>query len=504
MSEIIKSGSGAEDPIPSTIAITAIGDTALRKDALGLSEVLFQSITAMAPAAAVATALSPAVSFAGASLPLAVLLATVACALIAACIGQLAIHIPSAGGMYTYISKAMGAKVGFLSAWTFLLAQPLLLPLVALIWGPYAEDLFKLLSGVDIPWYFWTILGNILVFALTYYGIKLSADASVILGAIEITIILALSFTMIFVSGGNNTLSVFTPVYSVDPSLGGWVGIFQGMIFAFLAFVGFETAAPLGEETHNPKRNIPRAVVYSAIGIGLLYALASYAGMIGWGISHIAGYPASVAPWADLGKRYWGVVGPIILSFAILNSAVGNGNAGINATTRVAYAMGRIGTLPSFFASLSRYRTPRFGIIFHTVMSLVVSIGCGLIFGVTNAFGLIGTVLTLGLVLLYIACCVAVFAYYRRERPQDFRIVQHVIVPLIPLIILLFVVVAQVYPVPPYPLNLALPILLVWIVIGVGYMFYLMRANPQALERGKDVYLKDLETEPVDLARTLL
>jgi len=102
---------------------------------------------------------------------------------------------------------------------------------------------------------------------------------------------------------------------------------------------------PLAEETHNPKHNIPRAVIYSAIAIGLLYTIASFAGVNGWGIPSIQGYVASAAPWADLGKKYWGVVGPIIVTFAIINSAVGNGNAGINATSRVAYAMGRIGTL---------------------------------------------------------------------------------------------------------------------------------------------------------------
>ena len=50
---------------------------------------------------------------------------------------------------------------------------------------------------------------------------------------------------------------------------------------AFLAFVGFEAAAPLGEETNNPKRNIPRAVVFSAIGVGLFYVLASYSSVMG-------------------------------------------------------------------------------------------------------------------------------------------------------------------------------------------------------------------------------
>src|SRR5438552_13361292 len=117
MSDLVKGSS------PTVSASTAEGIT-LRKDAIGMSEVLFQSITAMAPAAAVATALSPAVPFAGASLPLAVILAVITCVFIAACIGQLAIHIPSAGGMYTYISRSLGSRLGFMSAWTFLLAQP--------------------------------------------------------------------------------------------------------------------------------------------------------------------------------------------------------------------------------------------------------------------------------------------------------------------------------------------------------------------------------------------
>ncbi len=139
----------------------------LRKNAIGLPEVLFQSITSMAPATAVTAALTPAIAYAGASLPLAVLLATVACAFIAVNIGQLAIHIPSAGGLYTYISRSLGAKLGFLSAWVFLISQPLLLPFIALVWGPTVEDLIKSLTGVDIPWYIWIVLGSILLLVLT-------------------------------------------------------------------------------------------------------------------------------------------------------------------------------------------------------------------------------------------------------------------------------------------------------------------------------------------------
>ena len=485
-----------------TASIDARGTT-LRNDAIGLPGVLFQSITAMAPAAATATALSPAILFAGASLPLAVLLATVACAMIASSIGQLAIHIPSAGGMYTYISRSLGARLGFMSAWIYLIAQPLLLPLVALIWGVYTETLIQTLTGIDIPWWVYTILGNIGVFALTYYGIKLSARASMLLGAIEIVIILALSITMIVTVGPHNDFRVFTPIYSVESSIGGLTGIFQGMVFAFLAFVGFETAAPLGEETHNPKRNIPRAVIYSAIVIGLLYTVASFAGVNGWGIPGIQGYAASAAPWTDLGKKYWGVVGPIIITFAIINSAIGNGNAGINATSRVAYDMARKGTLPRIFARLSPHRTPGVAIIVHSVASIVISISLGLIYGYAGAYGLIGTILTLGLLILYVASCVSTFVFYLRERRQDFRVFTHAILPAIPVIILFFVFYWQVYPVPPYPFNLAVPVLLVWIVLGIVYLLYLNRNNPTGLQRSKDVFYQDPEPEPENLRDAL-
>jgi amino acid transporter len=478
----------------------AAQDTALRKNALGLPEVLFQSIASMAPAAAVATSLTPAIPTSGAALPLSVLLATAACALIAFCIGQLAIHIPSAGGMYTYISRSLGTKLGFMSAWVFLLAQPLLLPLVMIVFGTYAEDLVKTLIGVDINWMVWMVLGCVGLTALTYYGIKLSADASVILGAVEMLIFFSLSITMIIKSGSGNSFTTFTP--AAGPT--GWGGIFQGMIFVFLAFVGFEACAPLGEETANPKRNIPRAIIYSAIGIGLYYVLASYAGVVGWGIPHVQGYASSAAPWTDLAHKFWGAVGPIIITFAILNSTLGNGNAGISAASRVVYAMGRIGTLPASFAKLSPHKTPVVAIGVQTGLSLVIAIVTGLIFGPTNAFSLLGAILTFGLLLLYFASCVSAFVFYRRERPQNFHIVSHAIVPLIPLVILCFVLYSQIYPVPAYPLNLTVPIVVIWLVLGVIYLFYLQRNKPAALERGKDMFLDDPEPEPTDLEHALL
>ncbi|WP_069804110.1 APC family permease [Thermogemmatispora onikobensis] len=470
-----------------------VAQPGLRRNAIGLSEVLFQSITSMAPATAVTAALTPAIPYTGASLPLAVLLATVASTLVAANIGQLAIHIPSAGGLYTYISRGLGARLGFLAGWIFLLAQPLLLPFISLVWGTVSESLLANLTGLHLPWYVWVLIGNGLLLLLTYFGIKLSADASLVLGLIEIGVLLALSFTMIITAGDHNDLTTFTPAFSVDRGLGGWLGIGQGMVFAFLAFLGFEAAAPLAEESEQPRRTIPQAVIFSALGIGLFYVLASYAGVIGWGPARLDSYVAASNPWVVLGARYWGVAGPVILSLAVINSSLGNGNAGINAATRVVYALARAGALPSFLGHLSRHRTPSVAIALHVALATLVALATGFLFGVSVAFSLLGTVLTLGFLLLYIAACLASAAFYFRERRLEFGFWRHVVLSLVPTIILFFPLAVQVYPLPAYPLNLALPILVLWIVLGVIYLGFLQWRHPKALERGKAIFLEEEE-----------
>jgi amino acid transporter len=95
----------------------------LARSAIGLREVLFQSITHMAPTAAVAFSIIVGAPFAGGALPLGVLLALVACLFVASSIGQLAKHLPSAGGFATYTSRGLHPSVGFMVAWLYSLAE---------------------------------------------------------------------------------------------------------------------------------------------------------------------------------------------------------------------------------------------------------------------------------------------------------------------------------------------------------------------------------------------
>ena len=87
-------------------------DTSLERNAIGLTEVLFQSITHMAPAVATALSIGAATSFAAGITPLAVVLALVAVLFTAYSMGELARHLPSAGGMYTYVARGLGSFAG--------------------------------------------------------------------------------------------------------------------------------------------------------------------------------------------------------------------------------------------------------------------------------------------------------------------------------------------------------------------------------------------------------
>ncbi|HEU5368478.1 MAG TPA: APC family permease [Ktedonobacterales bacterium] len=470
---------------------TTTTQATLRSNAIGLPGVLFQSITTMAPASAVAFSLGAAIPLAGGALPLTVLIALIVCSLIALNIASLAKYLPSAGGYFTYVSRGLGTVTGWMTGWFFGLTYLLIVPLQLLVLGPVADSFTQQYFGFSWGWAPWAVIFAIIIFGLTYFGIKISADASVILGCIEIAVFVVLAIWLIFDAGSNNTAATFNPASSFDPGLGGWLGILHGVIFAFLAFAGFESSAPLAEEAHNPRRTVPRAIVSAAVAIGLFYVLCSYAGVVGWGFNNIAAYTSDPNPWGTLAHRVWGMF-DIIVIIAILNSALANSNAGVNAASRVLFAMGRVRTLPGPLAHINgRFRTPDIAIILTVIVGIVLALWPGFVYGPTLGFALLGTIITILILLVYLATCIAVPFFYRREHREEFSVLRHIILPIIPAIILLFPIGAQFYPAPLFPLNLAGPICAGWLVLGIIIVVLLKTRAPQALAQSDKVFVEE-------------
>jgi amino acid transporter len=222
---------------------------------------------------------------------------------------------------------------------------------------------------------------------LTYRDVRLSTTAGVILGAFEIGIFAALSLWMLFSNVGDLNAQPFNPSNAV----GDWSGVFKGMVFAILAFIGFEAAAPLGEEARHPRRTVPRAVVGSAIAIGPFYVLCSYAWVFGAGFDGFVKQATGADPWRNLAKVFWST-GWILVFLAICNSIAANSNAAVNAATRVFYSLARNGLAPRALGHTHReFKTPHIAIIWMSALALVVALFFGWRWGPLTGFSMIAT-----------------------------------------------------------------------------------------------------------------
>src|SRR6202012_3531201 len=131
----------------------------LTRGAIGLREVMFQSITSMAPAGAAALSIAAGATYAGGALPLAVLLALVGCLLVASSIGQLAKHLPSAGSIYTYPAAGIHPSIGFLVGWGYSLIEMLIGPTTMVLFG-------YLVSSVTAAEFHWPFTATWIIFMI--------------------------------------------------------------------------------------------------------------------------------------------------------------------------------------------------------------------------------------------------------------------------------------------------------------------------------------------------
>src|SRR4051794_23894678 len=462
----------------------------LREHSIGLPQVLFQSITHMAPAAAVAYSIYISVPDARQALPLSVGLALIACICAATAIGQLAKLFPSAGGMYTYAARALGPWAGFLVAWLFILFEPLVAPFLYLEFGWAMSEVFENQVGFhyDGQWWIWVVLMTVIVFLLTYRDIRISTTAGVILGGFEIAVFGGLAIWMLISNAGDLNAQPFNP----SNANGEWSGVFKGMVFAILAFIGFEAAAPLGEEARQPRRTIPRAVVGSAVAIGLFYILCSYAWVFGAGFDNFVEQATGADPWRNLGEVFWST-GWILIFLAICNSIAANSNAAVNAATRVFYSLARNGLAPRALGHTHpEFRTPTVAIVWMSGFALVLALAVGIGWGPLTGFGMIATAAVPVVILVYMIVSVGCIAHYTRERRSELNVLLHVVLPIAGIILFFFPLYYQFYKAPPtYPVKIANWVAAVWTIVGIVLTIWVATRRRDRLRDMERVYVED-------------
>jgi len=458
-----------------------VASTELKAGALHLPEVLMQSVTTIAPAIAALFFTPFLVSFAGVTSPLAYPIAFVITLMLGIVLVQFTKKMPAAGGYYTYISRSIHPRAGWLVAWLFILYAPTVGGIVSIYMGNILQQELQANWGINWPWF--TIVFMIVVITavalLQYRGITISGRVLLVLGIIEMGLVALLAIWALANPGpgGVNFIS-YNPANI--PNLGGFA---LAIVFSLQAYTGWDGAAPLAEESANPTRNVSRAVIGSIILLGVFLILVTWAIIIGWGTSKIGSLPTSAElPAVVVAKRVWGPLWWLIL-FALLNSTVAVVIAVCNMGTRMWFAMARSGSLPHVLTKVHPvYKTPVNTIILQWIVNLVTGVGLTLWLGAVNGYGFESFVLVLAVLIVYAMGNLGVFLLYWRQYRSEFNIFYHAVFPILSTLALIWLGYELFNPFPTVPLVWALPTIAIWFLIGVGILF-VMRA------RGKEEWL---------------
>jgi amino acid transporter len=333
------------------------------------------TIHAVAQALAIGPMFSVAIILGGISRPdigagwnatLAVLIAGLGVLAIAYTVSLYARRYAGAGAVYEYLTHGAHPWVGVFTAGFFFMGALFLGGGgIYLGLGILGDGFWQAhISSAHHPaWYLWGLIALGLVLVLNHIGVRLAIRAMLTLAALSFLPMLILAFVIIGKGGqGGNTLSMFnwneTSLFGVT---GG--GVLGGVLLGILLFVGFEAAASIGEESEDPHRSIPRALIGTVAAAAAFFVFMAYAFSVGYGKDAVGKGAWAFSPSAvdDLGTKYIGSWYATILDLIVILDALALALAICVLIGRGFFALGRDGLLPKVFAKTSRYDTPWVG-----------------------------------------------------------------------------------------------------------------------------------------------
>ncbi|HEX7737523.1 MAG TPA: APC family permease [Ktedonobacteraceae bacterium] len=460
----------------------------LRKGSLSTLDAIAQSIALLALVMGTALSTSAAAGYAGAAAPLAFLVVGLASLCLAYVVIRFTRRVASSGSVYTYIAQGLGSQTGFVGGWLYGGAFVLGISFVLAIASFYLSGLFANLN-ITLDWF--VIYSGLLVllFLFAFFDVRISTRIQLVLAGVGVLSILALA-GLILVRGGDSGLS-FTPL-SPSAISGGFPGFFFAAIFSFTAFIGFEAAAALGEETARPRVNIPRAILISVIVGVIYYVLVTYAMSVGYGTNHADVWAGAQVPPLDyLAGRYGNSGLATFIDLMVALDAFVAALAGLNLAARILFAMGRDKGIPGVFGwTHPRFKSPWVGILFSLIITFILGITLGRNLGVFPFFGFTATIGSLAVLLVYILVALSwiVLTFRAPRQPRSaLTAIADILLPLIAILICGTTVGATIYgsfaAIPPAPAPVApftyIPYIAgAWLVLGIILVLVLRFTAP--------------------------
>lgn len=462
-------------------AVAAAEPQRLLKGQLSLPNCVALSAAVMAPVIAVILNAPAAAGNAQAALPLSFLAAFIGTAFVANTVVQFSRRLPSSGLFYNYCSHALGGGAGFFTGWLYFAAYVLLSIGLFTANGAFLHNYLLSQFSVNIAWWILGLALMALVFLLSLRSIKASVRVDLTLLGVEMVVFIVLAVIAIANAGNGNTLHYFSP----NASSQGLGGIGLGAVFGVLSFIGFESAAVLGEESRNPRRNIPTAVIGATVIIGVFYVFMMYALSAGYHLNdphQLKAFMSDPTPFPTLAHRYANWMTNIIdiaAVFGLFSCLL----AVQNATVRVVFSMGRDKVLPGVLGKVhSKFHSPYTAIYALTAVSIAVGIlmSAWLGSGLTDVYGWTGSLGTVAVILVYMLANIGLIRFFWRDPERS--IFRHVVAPILGIAALGYPLWSVAKPGQTYPYNLVPYVVLVWVIGGIAAYYYLRSTDPEKLK----------------------
>jgi len=327
----------------------------LKANVLGLAALTTIGAVMMAPALGLYGNWGPMASIVGLPTPLVFLAALAVSIPTAVSYALVNREMPSAGSAFTWVGKTLSRPVAIGVGLVMAAYYTVAVILQPALFGLFFNDLLNIFGVHGTGLGTWTIgvaIVTLIVLYLTYTGIELSTKSALIMMTVEMLVVVALTITIVIskaVNGGL-TLAPFDP----GKIQGGGSAFWAAMILGILAYTGYDVISTVGEEAKAPRRLLPKATLFACVGVGIFWAINSWAFSIAEPVSKVQSLIASgVTPATPIAGQFWGW-GRIFVDLTAMTAATAVYIATVVGASRALYAQGRSGTMPSWLGRLNK------------------------------------------------------------------------------------------------------------------------------------------------------
>ncbi len=397
-------------------------DKGLKRDAISIHSNIVIGVSSTAPAYSLASALGIIAGIAAFATPAVMIAAFIPMLFMATAYFYLNRADPDCGTTFSWVTRTMGPEAGWIGGWAVIMTDIIVMPSLAVIAGQYSFLLFGFgqpsLIGITIAGVAWIVIMT----AVCYLGIQLSARVQQILLGIELAILL--------VFAGLALAKVYTGAAAHPgpslPSLG-WFNPFEAgsldnfteaLSVAVFIYWGWDTGLSVNEETENPETAPGRAAVASTILLVAVYVLVAIAAIAYAGPGMLSQYKEDI--FVPIGESVLGPWLDKLLIVAVLTSASASTQTTILPAARTALSMAAAGAIPKQFAEIHpRYLTPGFATLAMGGISIVCYVGLSIISKsvLEDSIRALGFCIAFYYALTGFACVV----FYRRELSKSVR-----------------------------------------------------------------------------------